>query len=94
MADPSRRKQHFVYILECADGTLYTGYTTEPERRLAEHNEGSGAKYTRVRLPVKMVYTAAFQTRGEAMKEEARIKQLTRAAKLALIPGPPRRPHG
>ena len=94
MADPSRRKQHYVYILECADGTLYTGYTTEPERRLTEHNEGSGAKYTRGRLPVKMVYTAAFETRSEATKEEARIKQLTRAQKLALIPGPPTRPRG
>ncbi|MBR0090937.1 MAG: GIY-YIG nuclease family protein [Lachnospiraceae bacterium] len=78
-------KQHYVYILSCADGTLYTGYTTEPERRLAEHNEGSGAKYTRGRLPVKMVYTAAFKTRSEATKEEARIKKLTRAQKLALL---------
>ena len=92
MADAARGKQHYVYILSCADGTLYTGYTTEPERRLAEHNEGTGAKYTRGRLPVKMVYTAAFETRSEAAKEEARIKRLTRAQKLALIPGPPRRP--
>lgn len=85
MADASYRKQHYVYILSCADGTLYTGYTTELKRRLAEHNEGSGAKYTRGRLPVRMVYTATFETRGEAMKEEARIKKLTRAQKLALL---------
>ena len=78
-------KQHYVYMLECADGTLYTGYTTDPKRRLAEHNGGTGAKYTRVRLPVKMVYTAAFQTRSEAAKEEARIKKLTRTQKLALL---------
>ena len=90
--------RHYVYVLECADGTLYAGYTTEPERRLKEHNAGIGAKYTRGRLPVRMVYTASFATRGEALKEEARIKKLTRAQKLALISRPssgrPRRRRG
>ncbi len=76
---------YYAYILRCGDGTLYTGYTDDPIRREAVHNSGKGAKYTRSRLPVKLVYTEAFQTKGEAMQREIRIKQLTRAEKLALI---------
>ena len=76
---------YYAYILRCGDGTLYTGYTDDPVRREAVHNSGKGAKYTRSRLPVKLVYTEAFQTKGEAMQRESRIKQLTRAEKLALI---------
>ncbi|MBR0164919.1 MAG: GIY-YIG nuclease family protein [Lachnospiraceae bacterium] len=77
-------KRHYVYLLLCADGTLYTGYTTDPERRLKEHNAGKGARYTRGRLPARMIYTASFATRGEALREEYRIKRLTPAKKRAL----------
>ena len=76
---------YYAYILRCGDGTLYTGYTDDPIRREAVHNSGKGAKYTRARLPVKLVYTEAFETKGEAMQREIRIKQLTRTEKLALI---------
>lgn len=76
---------YYTYILRCGDGTLYTGYTDDPSRREAVHNSGKGAKYTRARLPVKLVYTEAFETKGEAMHRESQIKQLTKAQKLALI---------
>ncbi len=76
---------HHVYILECADGTLYTGYTTDVERRLAEHNAGAGARYTRGRTPVRLVHTEDFATKSEAMRREYAIKQLRRARKQALI---------
>lgn len=75
-----------VYILECIDGTLYTGITTDLERRVFEHNESKlGAKYTRARRPVKLVYSAEFVNKPEASKEEYRIKQLSREKKVALI---------
>lgn len=73
----------FVYIVECSDGTLYTGITTDLERRIEEHN-GSGAKYTRGRGPVKLVYSAEMKDRSEASKEEYRIKKLTRAEKKSM----------
>lgn len=76
---------HYTYILKCADNTLYTGYTTDPERRLNEHNSGTGAKYTRSRLPVEMVYVEEFSTRTEATRREAAIKKLTRSEKNKLI---------
>jgi len=77
---------YHVYILRCADGTLYTGITTELERRLREHNSSkAGAKYTRCRRPSVCVYARRFRTRGAAAAEEYRIKQLGRAAKLELI---------
>ncbi|MGM0421103.1 MAG: GIY-YIG nuclease family protein [Bacillota bacterium] len=75
----------FVYIVECQDNTYYTGYTTDPERRLAEHNSGEGAKYTRGRAPVKLVYLEEYENKKEAMQREYQIKQLTRADKLELI---------
>lgn len=78
---------YYTYILECADKTLYCGYTNDVEARVHVHNEGEGAKYTRPRLPVRAVYVEAFETRSEAMSREARIKRLTRAQKLALIAG-------
>lgn len=79
-------KGHFVYILECADGTLYTGYATDVSKRLWEHNNSDkGAKYTRYRRPCKVVYTEAFETRSEAMKRESAIKKLSREKKLSLI---------
>lgn len=76
---------YFAYIIRCADGTLYTGYTDDIARREAIHNSGRGAKYTRSRLPVKMVYHESFATRSEAMKREYAIKRLSREQKLKLI---------
>lgn len=76
---------HFAYMLVCADGTIYSGYSTDPSRRAAMHNSGRGAKYTRSRLPVKLVFTESFPTKGDALKREAALKKLSHAEKLALI---------
>jgi putative endonuclease len=77
---------HTVYILRCADGTLYAGYTTDVRRRVAEHNGAkAGAKYTKSRRPVRLVHTERFRTLGKALSREAAIKKLTRAEKLSLI---------
>ncbi len=76
---------NYTYILECADGTFYCGWTNDLEQRIKAHNEGKGAKYTRPRRPVKLVYFETFDTKEEAMKREYRIKQLTRAQKEKLI---------
>jgi putative endonuclease len=73
-----------VYLARCADGTLYTGITTDPERRLAEHNRGLGASYTRGRLPVTLVYCELVGDRSGALRREHAIKRLTRAEKEAL----------
>lgn len=75
----------YVYMLRCADGTLYTGYTDDPERRVRVHNAGKGAKYTRSRLPVELVYREALGDKSAALRREREIKKLTRAQKLALI---------
>lgn len=75
----------YTYILECADGTLYTGWTNDLKKRLAAHNAGQGAKYTRGRGPVRLVYYEAFSMKEEAQKRETALKRLSRAAKLALI---------
>ena len=82
---------HFVYIVRCADGTLYTGYARDPVAREQAHNRGRGAKYTAGRRPVRLVYREAFRSRGEALSREHAVKQLTRAQKNALIVGPKRR---
>ena len=74
----------FVYLLRCADGTLYCGWSTDPERRLRQHQAGTASRYTRVRRPVELVYTREFATRSEAMREEARIKRLPVAGKREL----------
>lgn len=74
-----------VYILRCADGTLYTGIAPDVEKRLQKHNKGKGAKYTRGRGPVELVYREDLANRAEASKREYQIKQLTRAEKLAMI---------
>ena len=74
-----------VYILRCADGTLYTGIAPDVEKRLQKHNEGKGAKYTRGRGPVELVYREELANRAEASKREYQIKQLSRPEKLALI---------
>ena len=80
------KTKHYIYILECSDKTLYTGYTNNLENRLKAHNEGKGAKYTKSRLPVKMVYYEAFDDKKEAMSREWFIKhKLTREEKLELI---------
>ncbi|MGM0603789.1 MAG: GIY-YIG nuclease family protein [Bacillota bacterium] len=79
------KEKHFVYIIECRDGTFYTGYTTDVERRLEEHNSGEGAKYTRGRYPVELRYTEAFASRSSAQKKEYEIKQLPRNEKQELI---------
>lgn len=77
---------YYLYILECADKTLYTGITTDLKRRVAEHNSSKlGAKYTFVRRPVKMVFSKKFKNRSTASKEEARIKKLKRVDKLKFI---------
>ncbi len=76
---------NWVYILRCADGTLYTGWTNDLERRVAAHNAGRGAKYTRSRLPVELIYSEQAQTREEAMSREWHIKHMTREEKMTLI---------
>ena len=75
----------YCYILECADGTYYTGWTTDPERRVMQHNKGIGARYTRVRTPVKLVYVEPQPDRTTAMKRERAIKTLSRQQKSKLI---------
>ncbi len=85
MAEPGVDGDHFVYVLECADGTLYTGYTTDLDRRVAEHNAGDGATYTRGRTPVELRHAESFETRSAAMSREYEIKQLSRSAKERLI---------
>ena len=76
---------HSVYIVACDDGTYYTGYTTDVERRVAEHNDGVGAKYTRGRRPVELVHTETYDSQSTAMQREYAIKQLRRAQKERLI---------
>jgi len=74
----------FVYLLRCADGTLYCGWSTDPERRLRQHQAGTASRYTRTRRPVELVYTREFATRSEAMHEEVRIKGLPARDKRRL----------
>lgn len=84
---------HFVYILECADGTLYTGYTTDVKKRVAEHNgagvsktsQAAGAKYTKGKRPVKLLYSEECVSRSAALKREYAIKQLRRPQKIKLL---------
>lgn len=78
---------YWLYILRCGDGTLYTGTTDNVERRLAVHQSGKGAKYTRGRGPLTVVYREACEGRSAALRREIAIKRLTRAEKLALIEG-------
>jgi len=77
---------YFIYILQCSDNSLYTGITTDLDRRIKEHNDSKlGAKYTKIRRPVKLVYSKEFIDRSEASKEEARIKKLSRQQKIDLL---------
>ena len=78
-------EQNYTYLLRCADGTLYCGWTNDLEKRAAAHNAGTGAKYTKPRRPVELAYYETFATKQEAMRREAEIKRLTRKEKLALI---------
>ena len=82
---PIRRGKHFVYILECQDGTYYTGYTPDLERRIKLHNSGKGARYTRDRRPVKLVWKKEYKYFKPAFLMEKRIKKLTRKKKEALV---------
>lgn len=76
---------HFVYLLRCVDDSLYCGYTNNLTKRVETHNRGKGAKYTRRRTPVTLVYSEEFKTKSEALKREHQIKKLSRKEKLALI---------
>lgn len=76
---------NYTYIVECVDGSLYCGWTNNLEKRIADHNAGKGAKYTKTRLPVKLVYYEEFDTKEEAMSREWHIKQLRREKKMELI---------
>lgn len=79
---------NYVYIVECRDGSWYTGWTNDVERRLKAHNGGKGAKYTKSRLPVRLIYTEEYETAVEAQRREWRIKRLTRAQKEMLVNSP------
>ena len=81
-------KRWYVYILRCGDGTLYTGMTDDVARRVQMHNSGKGAKYTRGRTPVKVVYTEECESYSAALKREYAIKQLARKQKLEMIQSP------
>ena len=78
-------KKYYIYVVKCKDGTLYTGYTNDVFRRLRVHNEGKGAKYTKARRPVELLYYESFATKSEAMKQEVAFKRKTRIEKLAYI---------
>ncbi len=78
---------NYAYIVECSDGTLYTGYTNDLKRRVSVHNSGKGAKYTRSRLPVRLVYFEEYDSKEQAQSRECQIKRLTRKQKIALIEG-------
>lgn len=78
-------KKNVAYIVECSDGTFYTGWTNHLTERIRAHNDGKGAKYTKSRRPVKLIYWEEFETKQEAMSREAKIKQLTRQEKEKLI---------
>ena len=76
---------NYAYLLLCADGSLYAGWTNDLRRRLHAHNEGTGAKYTRARRPVRLVYAEAFDTKEEAQKRECQIKKLRHNQRLSLV---------
>lgn len=78
-------KINYTYIVECRDGSLYTGWTTDLKKRISAHNAGTGAKYTKTRRPVKLLYWEEFETKQEAMKREYAIKHMSRPQKLKLI---------
>ncbi len=75
----------YAYIVECSDGSLYSGWTNNLEKRIAAHNAGQGAKYTRARLPVRLRYYETFKEKSDALKREYTLKQMTHAEKMELI---------
>ena len=77
----------YVYILKCKDNTLYTGFTVNLEKRIKTHNKGIGSKYTRGRIPVKLIYKEEYMTKSEALKREYEIKKLTKEQKINIIKG-------
>lgn len=77
----------YVYMVECADGTYYTGWTVDVERRMKAHNAGRGAKYTRARRPVRLIYVEEHETKAEALRREAALKKLPRREKESLVLG-------
>lgn len=78
-------KGHYTYMLRCRDNTIYSGYAVDPEARVVTHNSGKGAKYTRARLPVKLVYYEKFENKGDALRREIEFKKLSRAEKEKII---------
>lgn len=78
-------KKYYAYMLRCSDNTIYSGYTDDVERRVEVHNSGKGAKYTKIRRPVKLAYYETFDSKSEAMKREYQFKHLLRAEKEQLI---------
>ena len=80
-----KKNDHYTYIIECSDGSYYTGYTTDIERRIKEHNQGKGAKYTRGRTPVELIYSEGYKSKRKAMQREHEIKNLSRKEKEAII---------
>lgn len=85
--ESKQKMAHYVYIVLCGDGSYYTGWTTNLEKRVRVHNQGKGAKYTRSRLPVKLLYSEEYAEKGEALRREAAIKKLTHQQKAKLISG-------
>ncbi|EGC73958.1 hypothetical protein HMPREF0490_02465 [Lachnospiraceae bacterium 6_1_37FAA] len=81
----SRGSMNYTYIVKCSDGTFYTGWTNDLTRRMEAHNQGRGAKYTKARRPVTLIYYETFETKEEAMKREYAIKRLSRKEKEELI---------
>lgn len=79
-----KEENHYVYMVECADGSYYTGYTNNLEKRIKVHNSGKGAKYTKARLPVRLIYWECFESKQEAMRREWKIKQMPRRKKEEL----------
>jgi putative endonuclease len=85
MAHPGTKQRWLIYILECGDGTLYTGVSNNVEARIAAHRAGKGAKYTRGRLPLKLIFTITCRNKSAALKKEYAIKRLSREEKVNLI---------
>lgn len=81
----SKQSKHYLYVLQCKDNTYYTGYTNSIEKRIKKHNEGKGAKYTRGRIPVTLVYKQEFETKEKAMQAEYQFKKLNRKQKEMII---------
>ena len=81
----SRGSMNYTYVVKCSDGTFYTGWTNDLTRRMEAHNQGRGAKYTKARRPVTLIYYETFETKEEAMKREYAIKRLSRKEKEELI---------